>query len=94
MKVNIRKLRKELYYHPGWEEDQHIFLRFLHQSYFSDKDIIVFARLYVKYSHIHCFHDSQLTSYFNYMLQKMQIHTSKNLFNKTNSIYEKNDTKS
>lgn len=87
MKVNISKLKKELYYHPAWAEDEHIFLKFLRQSYFSDQDIIIFARLYVKYSHIHCFQNSQLTYYFNYMLEKMKIYTSKNLFKKTHNIY-------
>ncbi len=92
MKINIGKLKKELYYHPAWAEDQDVFFRFLRQSSFSDKDIIIFARLYVKYSHIHCFQESQLTYYFNYMLEKMQIYTSKQLFKKTNNIYAKMNT--
>ena len=89
MKINIRQLKKELYYHPAWAEDQHTFLRFLQRSCFSDEDVIVFARLYVKYSHIHCFQNTELTNYFNYMLQKMQINTSENLFKITNNIYAK-----
>ena len=87
MTINIGKLKKELYYHPGWEDDRHIFLRLLRQSSFSDKDVIATARLYVKYSHIHCFHESQLTSYFKRILQKMQIKGSQELFTKANNIY-------
>ena len=89
MQVNISKLKKELYYHPAWAEDQDIFLKFLYQSNFSEQDIIVLARLYVKYSHIHCFQKSELTNYFNCLLHKMQIHSPKNLFRATHNIYAK-----
>lgn len=89
MTLEIKKLKKELYYHPAWAEDEDIFLKFLRQSYFSNKDIIIFARLYVKYSHIHCFQDSQLTYYFSHILNKMELYNSKNLFKKTHSIYAK-----
>lgn len=89
MKVNIRKLKRELYYHPAWEEDKHMFMQLLYQSYFSDQDIITLGRLYVKYSHIHCFQKSELTIYFSYMLEKMQIHSSKELFSRTHNIYRK-----
>lgn len=89
MQVNAQQLQKELYYHPAWSEDRDIFMKFLNKSYFSDQDLIILARLYVKYSHIHCFQKSELTSYFNYILRKMQMHDSQELFNRAHSIYKK-----
>jgi len=89
MKVNLIKLNKQLHYHPPWQEDVLIFTKLLNKSNFKDEDVILFARLYVKYSHIHCFHVNELSNYFNYMLHKMQIHSSKNLFHITKNIYEK-----
>lgn len=88
MQVNVNKLKKELFYHPAWAEDKETFLNFLRQSSFSNNDIVLFARLYVKYSHIHCFHATELTNYFNYMLIKMQMYTAKKLFSKTHEIYK------
>lgn len=87
MNANIKALNKELYYHPPWIEDKPIFIKFLHKSHFTDKDIILFARLYVKYSHIHCFQTSELTNYFKDILTKMKIGSSEELFNKTHIIY-------
>lgn len=78
-----------MYYHPAWEEDRYVFMKLLQQSDFSDQDIIIFGRLHVKYSHIHLFQDSELTNYFNYMLEKMQIRNTKELFSRTHSIYQK-----
>lgn len=94
MQVNINKLKKEMFYHPAWAEDKDTFIGFLYQSSFSNNDIIVFARLYVKYSHIHCFHRTELTNYFNYMLKKMQIPTATKLFSKTHAIYRKAKSRS
>jgi len=91
MQVNLIKLNKQLYYHPPWQEDKIIFTKLFRKSNFQDEDIILFARLYVKYSHLHCFDYNELTKYFNYMLQKMQIHNSINLFNITKNIYNKSD---
>ena len=89
MNVNIKKLNTELYYHPPWQEDKPVFMKLLNQSHFTDDDIILFARLYVKYSHIHCFQISELTNYFKYMLIKMKISSSKKLFEKTKLIYSR-----
>ena len=89
MEVNIKKLKKQLYYHPAWAEDQDTFMRFLNQSNFSDEDIVLFGRLYVKYSHMHCFHSNELSNYFNHILERMQIHTSVNLFSKTHCVYKR-----
>lgn len=89
MKLNLIKLNKQLHYHPPWQEDQLIFKKLLDKSNFKDEDIILFARLYVKYSHLHCFDENELSNYFNYMLQKMQIYSSINLFNITKNIYKK-----
>jgi len=89
MKVNLVKLNKQLHYHPPWQEDMIIFIKLLNQSNFKDDDIILFARLYVKYSHLHCFNTNELSNYFNYMLQKMQIQSSNKLFNITKNIYNK-----
>jgi hypothetical protein len=94
MQVNISKLKKEMFYHPAWAEDKDTFIDFLYQSNFSNNDIIVFARLYVKYSHIHCFHKTELTNYFNYMLKKMQIPNSRKLFSKTHDIYSRRKSRS
>lgn len=87
MNINIKRLNKELHYHPPWPKDKPIFIRFLNQSHFTNKDIILFARLYVKYSHIHCFQTNELTNYFKSILIKMKIDNPKELFNKTQSIY-------
>lgn len=87
MNVNTKKLNSELHYHPPWPEDKPIFMRLLTQSHFTDDDILLFARLYVKYSHIHCFTISELTNYFKYMLIKMQIYSSDKLFDRTKFIY-------
>lgn len=87
MKVNLTKLNKQLHYHPPWQEDIIIFTKLFKQSNFNNEDIILFARLYVKYSHLHCFNLNELTRYFNYMLQKMQIYNSNNLFKITKKIY-------
>ena len=87
MELNIHKLNKELFYHPHWPEDQKSCLQLLYQSSFTDEDIVLLARLYVKYSHLHCFTLSELTKYFQYMLQKTQIYNHKNLFKRTREIY-------
>jgi len=89
MKVNLVKLNRQLHYHPPWQEDIVIFKKLLDQSSFKDEDIVLFARLYVKYSHLHCFSVNELTKYFNYMLHKMQIYNRRNLFNITKNIYNK-----
>lgn len=91
MTVNLTKLNKMLHYHPPWEEDKIIFKKLFHQSNFKDEDIVLFARLYVKYSHLHCFDLNELTKYFNYMLNKMQIDNSINLFHITKKIYNKSN---
>lgn len=88
MQINIKKLKRELHYHPAWEEDRYIFMKLLQQSEFSDQDIVMFGRLHVKYSHIHLFQKSELANYFSYMLKKMQIRNIKELFSKTNDIYQ------
>ena len=88
MSINLTKLNQELYYHPPWPQDKHTFIRLLNQSQFTNNDIILFARLYVKYSHIHCFQISELTEYFKYMLIKMQIYNPQKLFEKTQTIYK------
>lgn len=90
MQVNIRKLDKELYYHPQWPKDRPILYSYFHKSTFTDNDILIFGRLYVKYSHLHCFKVTELTNYFNFMLHKMQIHNAKQLFERTRQIYLKN----
>lgn len=89
MKLNFIELNKQLYYHPPWQQDKVIFHKLLHKSNFQDEDIKLFAMLYVKYSHLHCFKINQLQIYFHYMLQKMAIYNSTNLFNLTNKIYNK-----
>lgn len=88
MHFNIHKLNQELHYHPPWSEDKTTFINLLTQNSFTDDDIILFARLYVKYSHLHCFYISELTHYFTYMLKKMQIYNSTELFRKTKIIYK------
>ena len=88
MQVNLNRLNKDLYYHPAWAEDKKVLIPLIYQSSFTDSDILIFARLYVKYSHLHCFQVSELTKYFNHMLQKMQLYTSQSLFQKTNNIYK------
>ena len=88
MPVNLKKLNQQLYYHPPWQEDKPIFLAFLQKSSFSNQDIILFARLYVKYSHLHCSKSNELANYFSYILKKMQINDSNNLFSKTHNIYQ------
>jgi len=85
--MNISKLHKELYHHPPWPKDKKTFIRLLKLSVFTNEDIIIFARLYVKYSHIHCFRINELQNYFNYILKKMNFNNSTELFNKTNKIY-------
>ena len=87
MNIDIKKLNKELYYHPPWREDKPVFIKFLTQSHFTDNDIILFARLYVKYSHIHCFQTNELTNYFQFMFIKMKLNNSEELFSKTQIIY-------
>lgn len=87
MNINIKKLNKELHYHPPWLKDKPSFIRLLNQSYFTNQDIILFARLYVKYSHIHCFQINELTYYFKSILIKMKINNSKELFNRTQVIH-------
>lgn len=87
MNINIKKLNKELRDHPPWLKDKPIFIRFLNQSYFTNQDIILFARLYVKYSHIHCFQTNELTHYFKSILIKMKINNSKELFKRTQVIH-------
>ena len=89
MQVNITKLNKELYYHPAWPEDKKLLIPLMYQSSFTNSDILAFARLYVKYSHLHCFQVNELTHYFNYMLHRMQLYTPECLFQKTNNIYKK-----
>lgn len=90
MKLNINKLNKELFYHPHWPEDQKSCLQLLDQSSFTNEDILLLARLYIKYSHLHYFTLSELTKYFKYMLQKTQIYNHNNLFKKTREIYHNN----
>ena len=89
MNLSFKKLDRELYYHPHWQLDKKLFLRLLKQSHFTDKDTLLVARLYVKYSHLHCSRISELTIYFSYMLQKMQIDSAESLFERTNNIYSK-----
>ena len=89
MNINIKKLSIELYYHPPWPKDKHLFVQLLNQSNFTDDDIIIFAQLYVKYSHIHCLYINELNRYFTYMLTKMQLYSATHLFQKTKSIYKK-----
>lgn len=86
--MNIRKLHKELYHHPPWPQDKSEFVRLAKLSNFTNGDIIIFARLYIKYSHIHCFHVSELNNYFQYVLKKMNLNTPRKLFQKTNKIYQ------
>lgn len=86
--MNISKLYKELYDHPPWRKDKNTFMRLLKSSHFTDEDIIIFARLYVKYSHLHCFHINELHNYFQYILQKMNFSNPAELFKKTNKIYQ------
>lgn len=88
MQVNLTKLNKYLYYHPAWAKDKKLMTSLMHQSSFTDSDILVFARLYVKYSHLHCFEVNELTNYFNYILQRMELYTPESLFKKTNKIYK------
>ena len=92
MNINIKQLNKELHYHPPWLKDRPVFIRLLNQSHFTNTDIILFARLYIKYSHIHCFQVSELTKYFKSMLVKMKIHNSEKLFCKTQVIYNQLQT--
>ena len=94
MNVNIKKIHFELYYHPPWPKDKLTFIRLLNQSEFTEDDIITLAQLYVKYSHIHYFQVSELKYYFKYMLKKMEISNEKQLFKKTNKIYQKKVNKS
>lgn len=87
--MNIQKLNTQLYYHPSWPNDKNTFIRLLNQSNFTDKDIKLFARLYVKYSHLHCFESNELTHYFTYMLGKMGFYTKQALFQRSHAIYKK-----
>lgn len=87
--INLKKLNIELYYHPPWPKDRPTFIRLLNQSDFTNNDVITFARLYVKYSHLHCFYINELKNYFHYMLAKMQINNPEVLFKSTCDIYKK-----
>ena len=83
----IYKLTKELYFHPAWHNDKHVFLSLLQKSYFIENDILNFARLYVKYSHLHVNKNNELNKYFKYMIHKMQMSNASNLFKVTKQIY-------
>lgn len=89
--VNLYKLRKELHYYPSWYKDKKTFLILLNKSNFTDEDIINFGRIYVKYNHLKNLRE--LNKYFNYVLEKMQLDNSKNLFKKTNQIYNNRGVK-
>lgn len=88
MQVNLIKLNKELHYHPAWIKDKKFMTRLLYKSSFTDSDILILARLYIKYNHLHYLQNNELANYFNYILQKMQFHTSQSLFQKTHKIYK------
>lgn len=88
--MNIHKLHKELYYHPPWIKDKPTFIKLLVQKSFSNQDIVTLARLYVKYSHLHCFQIGELNNYFRYMLVKMNLNTPSKLFETTHKIYTEN----
>lgn len=88
MHINIRKLHNELYYHPPWPKDKATFIKFMHQTYFTKSDIILFTRLYIQYSHLHYSQKNELSKYFKYVLEKMQIKTSQELFKITKEIYQ------
>lgn len=90
MSISIKKLHIELYYHPKWSKDKPTFIKFFYQSSFTNNDFIIFAKLYIKYSHIHCFQANELRKYFEYILKKMKIHNIKELFNKTHEFYQEN----
>lgn len=83
--VNLYKLSKELHYHPSWYKDKGTFLILLKKSSFTDEDLINFGRIYVKYNHLKNL--KELNKYFNYILKKLELNNSKNLFKKTNEIY-------
>ncbi len=89
--INLYILRKELYYHPSWYDDQAIFLKLLKKSKFTDEDIITFGRLYVRYNHLKNL--KELRKYLNYILKKMEMHSPNNLFEKTRQIYKKRQIK-
>lgn len=80
-------MSKELYYYPAWYNDKKFFIKLLSQSTFSEKDVLQFGRLFIKYSHINCSDTNELNNYFNYILQKMQLYNKTNLFKKTKYIY-------
>ena len=86
--MDLNKLNTELYYHPPWPKDKSSFIKLLHQSNFTNKDLLLFAKLYVKYSHIHCFNKNELRLYFKHMFVKMKIESQDKLFEITNTIYE------
>lgn len=86
--VNIQELHKELHYHPAWYKDQDIFLKILRKQTMNDKDVLEFARIYVKYNHLNKL--SELQAYFEFILTKISINDVKKLMDYTQKLYNSN----
>ena len=83
--INIYRLNKYLKYHPSWYKDKIILFKLFKQSKFTDKDIINFGRINVKYNHIKDI--EELTQYFNYIIKQMNFNNPEELYSKTQQTY-------
>ena len=86
--INIHALNKKMHFCPAWKNDKNFFIQLLYRSRFTSNDILKISRLYIKYNHIHKANNNELTKYFQYIFQQMNIYYSTNLFNKTRNIYK------
>ena len=83
--MNIQQLHRELRYHPAWYKDKHIFLKILRKQTINDKDILEFARIYVKYNHLSKLPTLQVC--FKFILAKINVNNVKKLMHYTQRIY-------
>ena len=84
--INIRKLNRDLHYHPSWYKDKDQLFKLLKQSNFTDEEITEFGRIYVRYNNTKYF--KELKKYFNHIIEKMHFDGPQQLFAKTKQIYK------
>jgi hypothetical protein len=86
--INLRNLNVEMHYQPGWYSDKDLFLNLLNTSALDIQDMLILARLYIKYQPILNKY-KLLYSCFQYLLGKVNCSKIDDLYLITRNQYTK-----
>lgn len=85
--INLINLDVEMHYKPGWYSDKDLFINLLNTSLLDMQDMLILARLYIKYQPI--LNKCELYSCFQYLLSKVNCFTIDDLYFITRNQYTK-----